>query len=101
MATRLAPNDRKKEILDAAVKLARHKGYTNVTRDDVARGANCSAALVSRYFSTMTKLRHSVMRAAVHGAVYEVIAQGLACKDRQAMKAPAALKQQALATLVN
>lgn len=80
--------------------MAEKNGYTRVTRDEVAAHAQCSPALVSHYLGTMPDLRRDVMRAAVKRGILPVIAQGLAAKDRHALKASEELKKAALATLV-
>jgi len=48
----------------------------------------------------MKQLKRAVMRAAIVAKVPAIVAQGLAIKDSQALKAPDALKQLAAATLV-
>ena len=93
---RLQPEDRKQEILQAALDEACAVGYSNIKREDVARRAACAEGLVSRYFNTMPQLKRAVMRAAVKAEVLQVIAQGIAANDNQAMKAPAHLRSKAL-----
>jgi AcrR family transcriptional regulator len=95
----MKPADRKKQILDVAVELSKKQGYQRVTRDDVARAAECACGLINRYFETMIQLRRAVMRAAVKQGVLEIVAQGIVAKDAQALKAPEELKQRALAAL--
>lgn len=91
------PGDvRRDSILSAAVQLSRRAGYNNVTRQGIAAAAECSEALVSRYFGTMPALRRQIMRAAIRDSVHEIVAQGLACQDKHAQKAPPGLKQQAI-----
>jgi AcrR family transcriptional regulator len=110
MTTRLAPADRKQQILEEALRQAAKVGYQNIRREAVAAALEVSPALVSTYFSTMTQLKRDVMRAAVIAAgdeemnrlrwpAWRVLAQGLAAKDRRAMKAPESVKACALATL--
>lgn len=84
---------RKKQILDGALNAAAAHGYTNMSRAQVADASGCSAALVSHYFGTMTQLRRAVMRHAVSCERLSVIAQGLALKDPQALKAPEELRR--------
>lgn len=94
--SRQKPLDRKQQILDAAVKLAETKGYSHVTRDNIAACAECAPALISNYFGTMISLRRDIMRAAIRMRSLPVIAQGLAARDPHAQKAPDELKQAAL-----
>jgi len=97
---RLHPDNRKEQILDAAVKVAgRPGGWSKLTREAVAREAECAYALVSKYFGTMLTFRRTIMRAAIVRADLSVIAQGIAAGDKYAQKADADLKARALATL--
>lgn len=99
MTTKLAPKDRKAQILGVAVKQAETDGYQNIERAKIAAAADISPGLVSKYFGTMSDLKRSVMRAAVRNGCLPVIAQGLALKDKQACKAPEELQRAALASL--
>jgi AcrR family transcriptional regulator len=97
---RLLPNDRKLEILNAAIKVAsRPGGWAKLTREAVAKEAGCADGLVSKYFGTMTNFRRAIMRAAIVGKELSVIAQGLADGDKCAQKADPELKSHALNTL--
>lgn len=97
--TRMKPDDRRGEILAAALFLAQDKNYNTVSRDEIAERAGTSVGLVSRYFGTMPKLKRAVMRAAIKAEALPIIAQGLAAQDPHAMKAPQELKQRAVALL--
>lgn len=112
MTTKLAPADRKKQILDEALRQAAKVGYQHIKRADIATALEVSPALVSNYFSTMAQLKRDVMRAAIvrvsvapakgcapNSDVLRVVAQGLAAKDRHAMRAHSTVKEAALATL--
>jgi len=93
--------DRREKILNVALEIAARVGYSNVERQEVAIGAECSAALISYHFSTMTQFKRAIMRAAVHKEDAKVVAQGLAANDPIAVKAPALLKAQAATLLLN
>lgn len=97
---RLPPNDRKYQILTAALAVAaRPGGWSKLTRDAVAREAQCADGLVSKYFGTMTQMRRTVMRSAVLTENLAIVAQGLATGDPHAQKADESLKRKALETL--
>jgi len=99
---RLHPDNRKEQILNAAVKVAANPGgWSKLTREAVAREADCADALVSKYFGTMIAFKRTIMRAAIRDANLSVIAQGLATGDKYAQKAAPHLKTSALATLAN
>lgn len=89
--------EREEEILAAAVTASEVKGYQNITREDVAKLAGCSPALITARFSTMPQLRRAIMRAAVRLEVLPIILQGIAAGDPHARKAPEELKKKALA----
>lgn len=97
---RLLPDDRKRQILTAAIKVAgRPGGWGKLTRDAVAKEAGCAEGLVSKYFGTMIAFRRSIMRAAIKDFNLSIVAQGLAAGDNVALKAEEALKRKALETL--
>lgn len=92
MTTRQLPDDRARTLLQVALGLAAIRGWRSITRDDIAAVAGVSPALVSARLGTMDALRRSVMRAAVAQRCVPVVAQGLAVKDRQAMRADETLR---------
>lgn len=97
---RLQPDDRKQQILTAAIRVAaRPGGWSKLTRDAVAKEAGCADGLVSKYFGTMLTFRRTIMRAAIVRADLSVIAQGIASGDKYAQKADPELKARALNTL--
>ena len=93
---RLAPETRKQQILDAALIVAQERGYHAASRRIVAEAAGCAPALIQHHFSTMTQFKRALMRRAVASRCLPVIAQGLACRDSEALKAPDDVKRAAL-----
>lgn len=96
---RVIPELRRKHILDAAIELAKTKGYKSISRDDVANSANIVPGLVSYYFQSIDLLRILVLKTAVKREVLEIVAQGLVQKDPIAIQAPSELKHRAIAYL--
>jgi len=92
---RLHPTDRKPLLVDAALNAALAHGYRRMTRDHIAAHASVSPGLVSLYLGTMVKLRRTVMREAIKRGCAEIVAEGLAERDPQALKAPDDLKDKA------
>lgn len=88
------------KLLPAALKVAGHHGYNHMTRAQIAQAAGVSEALVTYHLGAMPRLRRAVMREAVRVEHLPVIAQGLALRDRHALKASDALRQKALDYLV-
>ncbi len=93
---RLEQKARMTQLLDAALMLSEHHGYSNVTHDAVADAAQVSRGLVVYYLGTAPNMRRDIMRAAVSRSCLRVVAQGLAAGDRHAAKAPTELKRKAL-----
>lgn len=100
MRLRLLPDNRKADILAAAITIAEKRdGWRSLTRNRVASVAECSEALVSRYFGTMQDLRAAIMKHAIKTKNLRIVAQGLAADDPQAKRAKPELKSEALKTL--
>ncbi len=96
MSNRLEPKDRKAQLLAVALNQAASHGYQNLKRLSIASEAGVAESLVSKYLGTMPDLKRDVMRAAIRLRRLEIIAQGLALKDRHALKAPEELRIAAL-----
>ena len=97
---RLKPDVRKAEILAAAIIVAELKGYTSITRDDIAAAVGISGPGVLYHFKTMTQFRGALMRYAVKQKRLRVIAQGLVLQDPHACRASNELQRQAKDSIV-
>lgn len=94
------PDDRKCQILNAALAVAeRPGGYSKITRETIAKEVGCAEALISKYFGTMVAFRRTIVRNAILTENLSIVAQGLAAGDPHAQKASKNLKARALATL--
>ncbi len=60
---RMTPKARKRQLLDAAVELAKVHGADKITRVMVADATGTSEGLVNRYFTDRDGLRAAVKRA--------------------------------------
>lgn len=101
MRKRLDAQVRKADILDAALTLARVRGYNKITRAEIAQAAGCSASLPSAYFGTINKMRRAIMSAAVARRDIQVVAQGMYAGDSKARSAPEDLKEEVMLYIVN
>ena len=99
MTQNLPAKERKKQILDQAVAQATELGYQNVTAAGVAAALQVQPSLIFHYFDNVADLRRQLVRAAIKNEVLPVIAQGVAMKDRQVMRAPVELRNRAVANL--
>jgi len=91
--------DRNRRILEAAAALSAERGYTNITRAEVAARAGVADGSVNNAFGTMDGLRDAVMAHAVEKHHAGIVAQGLAARHPAACDAPQWLKDQATAAL--
>jgi AcrR family transcriptional regulator len=96
---RYSPAIRRELVLKAAVSAAgKPGGWARLTREAIAREADCSDGLVSRYLGDMPDVRKAVMRYAVRHEILEIIAQSVASHDGYAVKKN--LKHRAIASLL-
>lgn len=99
--TRMAPADRKEQLLQLAIGLAEEKGYNRINRlmivDAAAQqlGEDITDGLVSRYFGQRHSLRQAVLFAGIERGNLTILAQGLALGDVHARKAPVEMRKQA------
>ncbi len=77
---RMSPDDRKAQLLAAAVKASVKAGYKAVTREAVATEAKVSATLLTRYFGDMDGLRTAMVKSAVETGNIKLIAEALTHK---------------------
>lgn len=90
---RTDPNVRTAELLDVALRQAAATGWKTLTHDAVATAAGVSRALVVLRLGTKDQMLRSVMRAAVRERSVRVVAEGLAARDRHAMRADQGLRE--------
>lgn len=96
----MSKDQRKQDILAAAVIEARQQGYNNVSREAIAQRATCSPALVSHYFGTMVDLKRAIMSEAIRTRELRIVAQGIVDGHPKAKRAPEDLKLEALKLLM-
>lgn len=99
--TRMAPADRKEQLLQLAIALAEEKGYNKINRLMIVEAAffrlneDITDGLVSRYFGQRHSLRQAVLFAGIERGNLTILAQGLALGDSHARKAPAEMRKAA------
>lgn len=98
---KLEAKERIAQALGAALRLACKHGYSRLTRDAIALEAGMPPTLISYHLGTMPNVQRAIMREAVRTRCLPVIAQGLAVRDRHALKAAPELRQSALASLAH
>lgn len=94
MASHLSADQRTNDILAAALRVAERDGFTSMRRDAIATEAGITGGLVTIRLGSMDQVRRSVMRLAIKERKLRTIAEGLACKDRHALKAPQELRDE-------
>lgn len=100
MSVRMNPDERRAEVLAAALRTAAALGLSRMTREDIAKAAGCTPGLVSARLGTMKRVRDEVMRLAVRQEVLPVVAEGIALRHPHALKAPTDLQKRAAASMV-
>lgn len=111
MRQRLHPKLRKEQILNAAIEIAKEKGFKALRRDDIAEKASCATGQVNKIFGNMAQLNSAVMRQTVNLlkkdvrpssniGLLKILAQGLIDGNAQAQKAPPEIKKEALDTII-
>lgn len=82
-------HERDDQLMRAAAKLVASGGcYLTLSREEIAKAADCAPTLVNHRFITMERFREDLMRWAVKTRNLPIIAQGLAHRDRTARRAP-------------
>lgn len=92
MTAHVPTADRTRDLLAVALRLAAAEGWRKLTRESIARSAGVSPALVTLRLGTADAIRRSVMRAAVRDRCVAVVAEGLALRDKQALRADESLR---------
>ena len=85
---RMKPNERKQDILAAVMPIARSSGYFSVGWAEAARAAEVSPGTIRNYFGTLAQFHRAIISHAIATCDLIVIAQGLACNDSKAKRAP-------------
>lgn len=100
MTAKLPDVVRRKLIICAGLRIARGRGgWASMTRVKIARECHCSEALVNRYFGTMDKARTAIMKEAIKTELWDVVAQGIACKEPACDRLSPLAKHKALSSL--
>jgi AcrR family transcriptional regulator len=100
---RYSPDIRRELVLKAAVAVvSKPGGWARLTREAIAKEAECSDGLVSRYLGDMPAARKAIMRYAIKHEILEIIVQSVAAHDGYAVRKwlPSELKQRAIASLL-
>ena len=81
--TRLEPEARRVQILDAAIDVAREHGLHKVSIVNVARGTpdKCSKELVKHYFKNLTVLRFEIVTVSIMRGHNDIVAQAITMRD--------------------
>lgn len=66
---------RKNEILNAALDLSISDGFQNLSRKAIAKRAEVSGALVTRYFKSMALLKKEIIKTAYKQEIIPILSQ--------------------------
>lgn len=81
MRERKIPAERKQELLEVAIELAKEVGYSHLTRNGIARKAGVAYGLVTAYFKNIDNLKRLVIKESIKQEILPIIAQALARKE--------------------
>lgn len=98
--TRLKERTRK-QILTAAVRIAKRYGLAAVKRDAVAIEAGCGSGTVNFHFLSVRNLQDEVLREACRQRALKVIAEGIVGGYPAVINIPYALRIEAMASYNN
>ena len=84
--------DRKRKIIEIAIKLALKRGYMNITRNGVAKSLKVSPSLITYYWS-IKDLKNIVVKFALKTELLEIISQALSVNDPLVDNLPLRLKK--------
>ena len=100
-AKRTPPDERRENILNAAIKLSIEIGYNKITRDKIAKLTNVTSSLIAYYYPRMSHVRNAVMNAAIEREIVEILAQGNKLNPPRALKIDRMAKQKVMSYLSN
>ena len=97
---RLAAEDRRKQILDAAFSLALQSKYQTITRESVAIKAGCAEPLVTHYFNDMQSLKGAVLVHAIETNNDVILTQAIVNRDPKIAPVAKSILRKALDAIV-
>lgn len=96
MRTRKLPTERKQELLEVAIQLAKEEGYSHITRNEIARRAGVAYGLVTSYFKTIDNLKKMVVKEAIKQEIVQILAEALARKEPLTRRLSPALREKVI-----
>jgi len=78
---KLTQEQRKKQILETAIRIAEEKGYQNITRQEIAQSIGIAPSYVNFYFNTARVMRDAVLTEAIRIENLRIVAQASLTKD--------------------
>ena len=91
--------ERREQLLQAALMAAAQMGYKGITRDEVAHRAEVSPGLVQFHFNSIEELRKATLEKAIENEDLKVFSQAFGALDETALGAPKALVDKAITFL--
>lgn len=94
-------DDRKRQILECGVMLAKKIGYKRVSQIDIAKHLKISNALPIIYFGRITNLRAEILKVAIEREILEILAQAMGMKDPMVKNISTELKNKVINFILN
>lgn len=92
---RMDPNERKQQILDAAIMMATCGPWHHLTRPRLAKRLGIADSLIAHHFGSMENLKDEVMFCGCRDCNMRIIMHGLSIKHPIALGLPDSLKRKA------
>jgi AcrR family transcriptional regulator len=96
---RYGPAIRRAKVLAVALPLAVEKGYTNLTRDEIAEACQISGGTLQHHFGTIAALKSALVLYAMEKRCLPVIGQAVVARDPAVSGMPLTLRRRALGAL--
>jgi AcrR family transcriptional regulator len=88
---RTLPATRRKEAIEAALRIAAKEGAQGLTRDRIAEEAGMSSSLLHRHFGSMDLLREIIIETAFKRGLTKVLYKSLSIEDFKKLNTDSAL----------
>lgn len=90
------PGDRRREILNFGIKIAKKCGYKKITMQKVSKKLGISPPLMHHYFNNVEELKNEIIKEALENGIVEIIAQLMVFKDARVNNISDTTKKQAI-----
>lgn len=98
---RLTPDERKEQILGAAIYLSESRGYVHIHFGDIAFHLDITPQLVKHYYPSLDDLYKAIMAKAIETGNSEILAQGIINRHPLALALDEKTQKAAIHAVIN